>query len=505
MATLRRLLPLAGVLVAGAMHAAPAAASTTQEAMFQDDVQIKTNPIAALTQLHNLGVKRIRVSVNWDSVETRRGRYDFRVYDAIDRYATADGISVYFMLTGPAPAWQTGAHPDRNVARGTWEPSTRGFAAFTRAAGTEFNGAHGVPRVNFWSIWNEANYGQSLSPQTTHGNTVQTGAALYRGLVDAAWSALTATGHKPGKDTILIGETAPRGVSDPGDFLGIKPLRFLRAMYCVDGRYQPLRGSSAQAIGCPTTSSGSRSFRKNNPALFSASGFAAHLYALQANPGAPNRPTTVSGNSSHSDPDFADLPQLPALERTLDRLNRVYGSHARFPIWNTEYGYRTRPPDKVGLTPTTAAAYLNWAEYISYHASRLRDYMQYLLVDPANGIFASGLESPRGKAKATLAAYRMPLYLPSTSARRGHTLDVWGGVRPAQVNAALQHKAQTVAIQWRRNSKSRWVTVKTLTVTNPSGYIDTRVKFASSGEVRLNWSPKPGGNYYSRTVSISIR
>ena len=265
-----------------------------------------------------------------------------------------------------------------------------------------------------------------------------------------------------------------------------------------------MRGSAARALGCPTTSSGRHGFRANNPALFSASGFAAHLYALQANPGPPDRPTTVTGNSRHSDPDFADLPQVPALVRTLDRLNQVYGSHTRFPIWNTEYGYRTRPPDKVGLTQSTAAAYINWAEYISYHRTRLRDYMQYLLVDPASGIFASGLQSPSGKPKAAYAAYRMPLYLPSTSTRKGRSLEVWGGVRPAQSVAAATHTAQHVAIQWRKGSRGTWATVKTLTITNPSGYIDTRIKFAASGAVRLAWAVS-GHTDYSRTVAITVR
>ncbi|MEA2145646.1 MAG: hypothetical protein QOG59_1233 [Solirubrobacteraceae bacterium] len=503
MAKLRALLPLAGVLLAGFLHAAPATASTTQAAMFQDDIQVKTNPTAALALMHNLGATRVRVGMQWDSVETRKGHYDFSLYNAIDRAAAADKISIYFMLTGPAPRWQTGSHADKGVAAGTWEPSTRGFGAFVKAAGAQFNGRHGVPRVNFWSIWNEPNYGQSLSPQTTNHNTVQTGAGLYRGLLDAAWSALVATGHR--HDTILIGETAPRGVSDPGDFLGIKPLSFLRALYCVDGRYQPLRGSGARAIGCPTTNSGSHRFRADNPALFSASGFAAHLYALQASPGPPNRPTTLTGNSSHSDPNFADLPQVPALVGTLDRANGVYGSHARFPIWNTEYGYRTRPPDKVGVSQSLAAEYLNWAEYISYRQRRLANSMQYLLVDPASGIFASGLESPTGKPKATLAAYRMPLYLPSTSTRKGHSLEVWGGVRPAQITAQATHRAQKVAIQWRKGSKGPWVTVTTLTIRNRAGYIDTHVRFAGSGAVRLDWSPSPGGNYYSRTVAVTVR
>jgi hypothetical protein len=492
----RRLLPLAGLLAAGALHAGPALATSTQESVFQDDVQVKTYPAVTLATLHNLGVNRVRVTMQWNSVETSRGHYNFSLYDAVDQTAAANGISVYFMLAGPAPSWYSGSH----LPKGYWQPSDKGFGAFVRAAGAHFDGKHGVPRVSFWSIWNEPNYGQSLSPQTTHGNTVLTGAALYRGLLDAGWSALKATGHKPGRDTILIGETAPRGVPNPGDYLGIKPLAFLRALYCVNSRYQPLRGSAARAIGCPTTSSGTRNFRKAHPGLFEASGFADHPYALQANPGPPNRPTNLTGGSK-SDPDFADLPNLGALERTLDRLNAMYGSHSHFPIWNTEFGYRTRPPDKVGVSQSTAAYYMNWAEYVSYRSSRLRDYMQYLLVDPFNGIFASGLELPNGAPKATLAAYEMPLYLPSTSTRRGHTLAVWGGARAAHTATGTQR----ISIEFRSGSHGSWRVLQYATIRNSRGYINARVPFPGSGAVRLGWRSPSGHVEYSRTQNISVR
>ena len=53
--------------------------------------------------------------------------------------------------------------------------------------------------------------------------------------------------------------------------------------------------------------------------------------------------------------------------RTLDRLNRAYGSRTQFPIWNTEYGYWTNPPEAAArISPATAAYYINWAEYLSW-------------------------------------------------------------------------------------------------------------------------------------------
>ena len=59
----------------------------------------------------------------------------------------------------------------------------------------------------------------SLSPQTVNG--VEVGPRLYRGLLDAAYGALRASGH--GGDTILIGELASTGHADPGSELGMEP------------------------------------------------------------------------------------------------------------------------------------------------------------------------------------------------------------------------------------------------------------------------------------------
>ncbi len=100
--------------------------------------------------------------------------------------------------------------------------------------------------------------------------------------------------------------------------------------------------------------------------------------------------------------------------RTLDRLNGVYGSHAQFPIWNTEYGYWTNPPQKAArISPATAAYYINWAEYISWKSKRIQSYSQYLLVDPPPDNFASGLEFKNGTPKVTFDAYMLPIMLPS--------------------------------------------------------------------------------------------
>ncbi len=213
------------------------------------------------------------------------------------------------------------------------------------------------------------------------------------------------------------------------------------------------------------------------------------------------------------------------MERALDRLQRVYGSQRKLPIWNTEYGYLTSPPKHPSRTapsvsPTTAAAYLNQAEYISWRDPRVMSFMQYLLTDPlapsaANsyGGFASGLINHGGRPKVTYGAWRLPLYLPRTSTRRGHGLEVWGCARP--VFFALKDvptDPETVQIQFARRASASFTTVKIVKLTGPRGYFDTGVNFPASGTVRLSWRYPPddpqlaaASTVYSRQVRITVR
>jgi hypothetical protein len=539
-----RRLPLAAVVLGlAALHAAPATASLTQEAIFQDDNQLKANPAGTMQTLRDLGVTRIRVNVTWNAIapgalSTRRparfnatdpGAYSaatWASYDAIDRAAAAAHVGLDFTLDGPAPLWATGPGAPRSAQgyfRADWAPSAREFGYFATAVGKRYSGSYkprgstgALPRVNFWSIWNEPNYGGSLGPQGVPGRlTIPNSPHMYRDLLDAAWGALLATGHRTSTDRILFGEVAPRGSATPnwGEFSGMKPLVFLRSLYCVDSGYRELRSSAAAAQGCPTTASGSRAFRRQHPALFSASGFADHPYE-QASP--PNQPTYLCGSKlclGRSDPDFTDLPEVPRLTRTLDRLSAVYGSRTRFPVWSTEYGFRTAPPDPhLGVSQATAAYYMNWAEYLSYRQPRLYSYSQYALRDnPPPAYFDTGIENPNGSAKPGFGAYRMPLFLPVTATRRGRRIEIWGGARAAGYARLDTGQAQSLQIQFQPGSTGRWQTLETVAISNPKGYIDAHLALPSSGAVRLAWSYPAGdrllgsGTVYSRTVSVTVR
>jgi hypothetical protein len=489
------------------------------ESIFEDEGLLRQNPAAALAQFKALGVDRVRVYLPWNAIAPAPGSRvapTFRAadpaaypstgwspYDQIVEAARARGIGLDFTLGGPAPVWAQGPGAPQHGGVGVWKPSAPDFGAFVKAVGTRYSGTYRapgaaapLPRVDFWSIWNEPNYGVDLAPQAIDDSTVEVSARLYRDLLDAAWSALTATGHA--HDTILVGETAPRGITtgnSPGNFAGMVPLRFLRALYCVDSGFNELRGAPATVRGCPADPAASGQFARRHPALFLASGFAAHLYPQGAL--APNVATP-------GEPDYADLATVANLERTLDRAQSAYGVVRPLPIYSTEFGYHTDPPEPLRPSPALAAGYLNWAEYISWRDPRIRSYDQFLMLDPASGHFATGLKFHDGTPKATFAAFRLPLYLPVVRTSAGQPIEVWGCVRPAPAARQQSGRRQSVRIEFAPGSSSRYTAMKTVAITDPHGYFDVAQAFGHSGRVRLAWSYPDGPEIHSRIVNIAV-
>jgi hypothetical protein len=490
--------------------------------IFEAEQQMHQDPAATLKLMQRLGVDYVKEYLPWNDIapdpfSLRHPRFDaadpaaypaggWAAYDTIARDAAARGVGLILTVGGPVPLWATGPDPPRGKPDPEWKPSGRAFGNFVRAVATRYSGHYTppgasspLPRVSFWSIWNEPNYGIYLAPQAIQQGTLEVAPSLYRRLLDAAWAALQATGH--GHDTILIGETAPRGITagtGPGIFTGMVPLRFIRALYCVDGSLRPLRGLAAQLRGCPATAAGTKAFPQQHPALFQAGGFADHPYPQGSVP-----PDVVTP----FEPDYADLAAVPKLEQTLDTILRAYGSSRRFQIYDTEFGYQTNPPETIAraLPPPKAAVYLNWSEYITWRDRRIASWDQYLLTDPPGGNFATGLEFADGRPKALFSAFRMPIFLPVSSASRGTALEVWGCVRPAGYAKRRSGTAQAAEIEFEPAGAAAFEVLRRVSLLDPYGYFDVRVTFPASGTVRITWSYPGGRTIHSRSVAVTMR
>jgi hypothetical protein len=489
--------------------------------MFTVGSELYTNATANMNLLHRLGVGVVRLDMNWaavapDSPSLHKPAFDgadpnaypatsWAKYDAIIRGLTTRHIGIDLALIGPPPLWAEGRGAPSPTTQPEWKPDAGDYADWVHAVATRYSGhftapgaSRPLPRIDFWSVWNEPNIGTNLGPEVTHsGSAIEVSPKLYRDLLNGAWSSLQVTGH--GHDRVLIGELAPAGVMKgaPGLFNAMAPLRFLRALYCVDAGYRQLRGTEARQRGCPTTPAASARFATQNPGLFKASGFAVHPYgftSLAPNVRIPN------------EPDYAELAAMPTLESTLDRLQRVYRSDTKFPIWSTEFGFITNPPNnQYTITPALAAYYLNWAEYITWQDPRIKSFDNFLITDPpGTAVFATGLKTAAGQPKPAFDAFRMPLYLPVTRTAAKHPLLVWGDVRPAPDAARRTHRRQQVEIQFKR-ARGDFATVKTVSLSGPHGYFEVRQVFPASGSVRLRWTYPNGQTVFSRIADITLR
>ena len=500
------------------------------ESIFQDDdhlIYASTSTVTStLDRLRSLGVDRLRVTVLWKAIAPdpfalappsgfdAANPADYAAgawapYDRLVELAFAHGIGVDFDLTAPGPVWAMARHPPALRYADHWAPSVESFGQFAQAVGTRYSGhyspapgARVLPRVAFWSIWNEPNQPGWLAPQwqTIGTRTTMVSPALYRAYVSAAWHGLQLSGHGPASDTILIGELAPEGSEGPTYTYGsaIPPMPFLRALYCVDSSYHPLRGAAAAVLACPQNGD-PRRLVSSDPALFQATAFAHHPYSFFLAP-----------NVSMPDPNFAPLADLSRLEHGLDAIMSAYRVNRRLSVWLTEYGYETDPPNPFrGLPPRLQSLYLNEAQYMAFRDPRVRGLSQFLLLDalpdasyrPGTlrywSTFQTGLEFADGAAKPSLASYRLPLFVPDPVLGARRTVLVWAMLRPAPADSRQQ-----VAIQWRPRQGS-YRTIGRLTVHNPGEVVLADAGLPGPGVIRVAWARPGGAVVYSRGAGIS--
>jgi hypothetical protein len=480
---------LLGAVLLGS--AGPAHSSTTQESIFQDDRLLLTGDDAlrqrTLDEVKSLGADTVRVLVIWsrfapDPASTTRPSFDatdpaaypagaFDQLDALVKEAGARGLNMLLNPTGPIPHWAS--HCSKNNKRiHTCRPDAAQFGAFVTAVGKRYSGSYaGLPRVGRWTLWNEPNLGSWLTPQYTGSkkHPVQASPAIYRGLFYAGADGLATTGH--GGDQLLLGETGPIGQTTGSLSTRTQaPLAFYRTLFCLDSGGRPLKGSAASRVGC------GGSFRS-----FNVSGVSTHPYTRAA----------VGAPTAHAGPNDLPLSQI----RSLENLLRVAAGRGRLPsqtpVFLTEYGVQTNPPDSIGVSPAVQAAWLNEAEWIAYLDPRVRSVAQFELTDPKDPrTFNTGLRYNNGKAKPSLAAYRLPIWV----IKAGSGVQVFGAARAAATS-------QKIEIQRRASSKKPWATVKQVTVGGGSRYFRVYLP-TGGGRWRLQWKvPVYGTTYHSREAT----
>jgi hypothetical protein len=484
---------------------AVAGASSTQESMFEDDYQLlqrgSHEQARGLDDIASLGADSIRSLVIWNGLAPRPrskkqpkgfkaanpASYPANLWDRYDdlvRGAQARGMSVLLSPTAPIPAWASHC-PGSASARRACKPDARKFGLFVRALGTRYSGTYAdenqggglLPRIDRWSIWNEPNQPGWLAPQyvAKNGRKVAFAARRYRELVLSAIAGLHRSGH--GSDQILLGETAPIGrTSGTLARRPIPPVEFIRELFCLNSGLRRMTGSQAASAGC------------RRPARFRVSGFAHHPYTRGGSQ--PPLARTLPGEIT-----ISTAARLKRLLAAGAKARRLPGN---LPIWYTEFGYQTNPPDRLfGVTLEQQAEFLNQSDWIAFRDGRVRSVSQYKLVDePQLSSFQTGLRFLDGSAKPAYDAYRLPIWV----VRRGSGLRVYG-----QIRTALDDAAETVEIQSQAPAGGAFQTVQTVPVTSHKGQFVQDVP-QRDGVWRLRWLPARGGApLYSRVAQVGRR
>jgi hypothetical protein len=388
----------------------------------------------ALDQMQRLGVTTLHSLVVWRKLAPAPGARTRPAFDAADpasysgwqpyddliASAQARGIEVLLTLTAPMPNWasQCAAGAAR---RWICSPRVSDYAAFVRAVATRYSGSYDaggqvLPRVSAWSFWNEPNHENWLRPQ-------RTAPARYRALAQAGLAALAATGH--GGDLRLIGETAPGGGSH-----STAPIDFMRAVFCLGCTHRP---------------------------HFSVSGVSDHPYTYAA----MASPSSFKGGAGD-----APIGSVGRLVKLLDTAARNGVVPRRTPVYLTEFGFQTRPPDPFGVSLRAQAAYLYYSDYLAFRNPRGASVAPYELRDePHVAVFNTGLSFADGRPKPALVAYAMPIYVD----RLRSGVRVFGLVRSARGTGA------SVAIQNRLGRRGALFRTVAVARTNRYGYLLARL------------------------------
>jgi hypothetical protein len=338
---------------------------------------------AAMDQLRDLHVDWLRITAGWSVIETAEGQWPEQAWAPLDRavrLAGERGLKVNIDIAFWAPPWAVSKSLGLE-GRERFEPDAARYARFATEVARRYSEAAA------FTVWNEPNHNVFLMPQWEHrdGRWHPAAPRVYRKMLRAAVPAI----REAAPDALVliggtssIGTTRGRAANDR-----LAPLLFLRELACVDERFRPL-----ETPDC----------RDFTP--LPGDGWSHHPYSTNLPPWKPDPA-----------PDNVRMADLGRLVASLERLRGRF--EEELPIYLTEYGYQTNPPDPTWQhTPADQARYLTAAERIARSIPQVRSTAQFLLRDlPSRDgptaqerwrDYQSGLYFADGRPKPAADAYR---------------------------------------------------------------------------------------------------
>jgi hypothetical protein len=362
------------VIAAAALLVEASAAATPRplKGICDDASILYGNPDAVFGEASALGVDIVRIDLNWGGPsgvagrfrtvrpsDPNDGQYDWGVYDRAVLIAASHHIAVLFSIVS-TPSWANGGRQPNVAPDSPQDLRDFAYAAATRYSGVYRRPSDGVvlPRIRYWLAWNEPNNPVFLSPQ--YQGTEIVSAGVYAALCEAVVSGVKST-QIPG-EVVACGATAPRGNNNPNSARpSVSPIAFLRA------------------------------FARAGGGGFDA--WAHHPYA-----GRPKETPTTP-------PAARTAVTLGNFDVLVREVTRLYG---HLPIWITEYGYQTNPPDDIfGVSYAKQSTYLRDAYAYVTGQPRITIFIWFLLRDePGLNGWQSGLDTVSGSHKPAWRTFR---------------------------------------------------------------------------------------------------
>jgi hypothetical protein len=353
MGAFRRLALLAAavtaVALATSLAAPPASASTGVKYGITDDAWLQSGPDtleSRLAQLHGLGVKVVRFTLNWNLIAPVRPSspadpedvaYDWSTVDPVLAGLKAVGIGVVVELNG-TPTWANGGRPPN------YAPSSAStFRDFATAAAIRYSW------VKRWLIWNEPNQVRWLRPTSPSIYTTR--------LLNPAYLAIHAVIRGA---QVAGGGTAPRGATG-----GVSPVAWLTKMRAAHARLD--------------------------------------VYAHNPYPLDPKRETPFRGGCAN-----CTTITMATINKLVSLVARNF-PRARIWLTEYGY-QSNPPDRLLGVSPALQARYLGEGAYVAYRTARVDMLIHFLVRDEPNPArFQSGLVTLATHVKPAYAAYQVPL------------------------------------------------------------------------------------------------
>jgi hypothetical protein len=178
---------------------------------------------------------------------------------------------------------------------------------------------------------------------------------------------------------------------------------------------------------------------------------------------------------------------MATIRKLLILVRRYFGPK---PVWLTEYGYQTKPPDPyLGVPPKKQATLLNLAAMRVWRLPRVTMLIQYLYQDePQLSRFQTGLVYVDGQPKPSLQGFKLPF---AQMNRQGFDVQVWGQIRGGRPKHRKPYELQIL-------KKNAWVPIAGIRTTNNDGFFVRTIRLKPGALLRV-WSPR------QRRYSLQLR